>query len=179
MRWWGKQRRWNIWSASCLKKQEGTESHRCTLFYARHSLCCLLARGLTQPLPWVSFFTTMWQWSRWAEGAQRFIDEFGAGVGISALVPSDSAPPATMDSLLCPTCSLGISCSDKLLFNAPGTLEDTVCSLASSSLWIISCDWQFNIEPKWAISGTCWDMVLQAKWLWLVSEWILRIQLVL
>ena len=155
MRWWGKQRRWNIRCASCLEKQEGTESHGCTLLHVGCSLCRLLARGLTQPLPWVSSSTTMRQWARWAEGAQSLIDEFKAGVGISALILSDSASPATIDSLSCPRCSLRISCSDKLLCKAPGTLEDTVCRLAFSSLWIVFCDWQFNFEPKWAISGSC------------------------
>lgn len=167
MRWWGEQRRWNIRCASCREKQEGTESRCCAVLRVGCSLRYLLARGLAQPLP---RSTTMRQRARWAEGAQSLVDEFKPRGGIPALVLSDSAPPATIDSSPCPGCSLGISCSNKLLCKAPKNLERTFGHLAFSSLWIVFCDWQFNFEPKWAISGSCWDMVLQAKWLWLASE---------
>lgn len=120
--------------------------------------------------------------ARWAEGAQSLSNEFKAGAGISALpalcpwlILSNIAPPSTIDSSPCPSWALEISCSDKLLCKVPGTLGDTVFRFAFSSLWIILCDWQFNCAPKWAISGSCSDMILQAEWLWLASEslWIL------
>lgn len=99
-------------------------------------------------------------------------------LALNSRLVSDSAPPSMIRLIALPQMlSLSISHSGKLLCKAPGTLEDMVCRLTFSSLWVVFCDWQFNFEPKWAISGSCWDTILKAKWLWLASKWILRIQL--